>query len=245
MATVGIDFLQTPVGPEISGFHANLGSTSIVPCTHILISGFRSAKQYQVKSTGSRSAIVHEICQVFHSAGKHPASQRAFSAESFSICVLCPTCRVAGAHEKLFKTKVASIRIHFDSKTECMDYLISANEDEIPITITGTLEQVRNGLQLVPSSCDTCSLRVTAPRATTVNRLVKAVLACQKFPNKLGVCFALNAVFAIKPLRDMDLLLGSLLAGSDEHAMLRSRNDARRGPPNVTLVSLHSPTSIF
>jgi hypothetical protein len=128
-------------------------------------------------------------------------------------------------------------------------YLDGSNHGSCP-TFTGSFKQLKDTLNLLNEEAIStyqdrssskkykrCSLRVTAPTHDTVSRLIAACHHCTDNPDSLGADFRGNAMYAIKTVRDMKILLTHLADGS--------KAVSSRDTGSFKLVELTYPKGVF
>jgi hypothetical protein len=109
-------------------------------------------------------------------------------------------------------------------------------------TFTGSFKQLKDTLDRClgiywtsfSTECKRCSLRIKAPTSDTTVRLIDACRHCADNPNSLGADFRVNALYAIKTVNDMKILLSHLVSDGSK-AVLGS----------FKLVELTQPTGVF
>lgn len=125
-------------------------------------------------------------------------------------------------------------------------YLYGSNDGFCP-TFTGSFKQLKESLDILDEellpldqarfSSGSCSLRVTAPTHDTVSGLIAACHHCTDNPDSLGADFRVNAMYAIKTVRDMKILLTHLADGS--------KAVSSRHTGSFKLVELKHPKGVF
>jgi hypothetical protein len=204
----------------------------------------------KIKADASYSpgALLYGICEIFHNHLEPEQPDRIVLRPGFSLRIPCTLGLKLGfseAREVISKASGADMYWHDKSS---LGYYLNGSNHGCP-TIVGTLEQVKNALNLFPEEliaanwdrmsdknveCKRCSLRITAPSTATLDRLCKAVQACRDNPNTLGVDFRTKAFYAVKTVSDMKLLLDDL-----------TKDTSGQTGTTMTLVGLHQPKDVF
>jgi len=158
--------------------------------------------------------------------------------KNISLRIPCMLGRFAGsALTKAIET-VSGARCYLHTKNSLGFYLDGSNYGVCP-TITGTSTQLKVALDKIKEDCietyarsqagageyKRCSLRVAAPSATTMDRLIAACHQCQDNPGTVGVDVCANAFYAVKTVRDMKTILAVM-------------SSSAIGPSQSTLTSL-------
>ncbi len=216
-------------------------------------SGLRLTKEtrYHLQSysaTKSIGTMLNTMCQILHQHNA-VADVRAYSKEEFSLRLPCRHIYQRALEKIADSCRSVSVRIHTGNSPGY--YLGGSLLSNSPCpTIIGNLQQIQAFLSVVPekmmqthrsrstgdSSTKWCSLRVCAPSSKTLDRLFKAVGACQANPNTLGVDVRSKAFFAVKSVSDMKLLLAAMIDGG---------GSVENGDVVPTLVILEQPKGIF
>eukprot|EP00985_Skeletonema_marinoi_P000911 scaffold368_cov137-Skeletonema_marinoi.AAC.2 len=210
------------------------------------------AKRYHLQASSSTVSIgkmLNVMCQILH---RHRAVSdvRVNSQEEFSLRLPCNGVSGIALERsiKLLSSPGLKVKLH---KGNSLGYFLGgSNSFSACPTITGTLPQIQAVLSVIPedmmetysgsagnSALKWCSLRVSAPCVETLDRLVRAVGACQDNPDTLGVDVRSKAFFAVKSVSDMKLLLAAMINGG---------SDGEDGADKVpTLLILEQPKGIF
>jgi hypothetical protein len=128
--------------------------------------------------------------------------------------------------------------------------LVGSNYDGFCPTFTGSFKQLKDTLDLLneeylsiyqdrfsSKKYNSCSLRITAPTHDTMSRLIAACHHCTDNPDSLGADFGYNAMYAIKTVNDMKILLSHLADGS--------KAVSGRVTGSFKLVELSKPKGVF
>lgn len=124
-------------------------------------------------------------------------------------------------------------------------YLDESNYGVCP-TFTGSFKQLKDTLDILieigiptyrtssSTECKRCSLRIKAPTSDTTSRIIDACRHCADNPNSLGADFRVNALYAIKTVNDMKILLSHLVS-----------DGSKAVPGSFKLVELTQPKGVF
>jgi hypothetical protein len=204
-------------------------------------------------STVTLGSMLNTMCQMLHRhSAQRQSDVRVYSQEEFSLRLPCRWI-LAPNLEKIIRSQSSQGLKAYLHKSDRLGYFLGGSSSFAACpTITGTLKQILDFINLLPvemmqtysdhrstgdSSFKWCSLRVSAPRPETLDRLVRATKACEDNPNTLGVDVRSKAYFAVKTLTDMKLLLGAMING------VGVVDDSADNEP--TLFILNQPKGVF